>query len=173
MTPNSIAKKLLLALVAAVAVSGSARAQDDDGALVTFQIMKPHIALTLAQATMEHCRDLGYQIAVTVVDRFGVPQVMLRDRYAGTHTVETSRRKAWTAVSFRTATLDFATVTQAGEPLSGIRQVSEAMAVGGGIPVEAAGSLVGGVGVSGAPGGDLDHDCAQAGIDAIAIDLEF
>lgn len=47
------------------------------------------------------------------------------------------------------------------------------MAVGGGIPIEAAGTLVGAVGVSGAPGGDLDHACAETGIEAIAVDLEF
>jgi len=46
-------------------------------------------------------------------------------------------------------------------------------ALGGGLPIEAAGALVGGIGVSGAPGGDLDQACAQAGIDAIQMDLDF
>ena len=45
--------------------------------------------------------------------------------------------------------------------------------LGGGVPVEAAGALVGGVGVSGAPGGDIDHACAEVGIEAIIDDLEF
>jgi len=163
---------LMLALLAAAAPFG-AKAQDDEGGLVSFQMMKPAIALALAQATLDDCRERGFQVTVTVVDRFGLPQVMLRDRYAGTHTLETSRRKAWTAASFRTDTLEFAKLTEAGQGLSGIRHVSEVMAVGGGIPVQAAGALVGAVGVSGAPGGDLDHACAQAGIDAIAVDLEF
>jgi len=163
---------LMLALLAAAAPFG-AKAQDDEGGLVSFQLMKPAIALALAQATLDDCRERGFQVTVTVVDRFGLPQVMLRDRYAGTHTLETSRRKAWTAASFRTDTLEFAKLTEAGQGLSGIRHVSEVMAVGGGIPVQAAGALVGAVGVSGAPGGDLDHACAQAGIDAIAVDLEF
>ena len=163
---------LMLALLAAAAPFG-AKAQDDEGGLVSFQLMKPAIALALAQATLDDCRERGFQVTVTVVDRFGLPQVMLRDRYAGTHTLETSRRKAWTAASFRTDTLEFAKLTEAGQGLSGIRHVSDVMAVGGGIPVQAAGALVGAVGVSGAPGGDLDHACAQAGIDAIAVDLEF
>lgn len=162
----------LLAFLAAACPFG-ANAQDDSGALVSFQLMKPEIALALAQATLDDCRERGYQVSVTVVDRFGSPQVVLRDRYAGTHTLETSRRKAWTAASFRTDTLAFAALTEAGQGLSGIRHVSDVMAVGGGIPVEAAGALVGAVGVSGAPGGDLDHACAEAGIDAIAVDLEF
>ncbi len=163
---------LILALLAA-AIPFGANAQDDEGALVPFQMMKPAIALALAQATLEDCRERGFQVTVTVVDRFGLVQVVLRDRYAGTHTLETSRRKAWTAASFRTDTLEFAKLTEAGQGLSGIRHVSEVMAVGGGIPVQAAGALVGAVGVSGAPGGDLDHACAEAGIDAIAVDLEF
>ncbi len=165
---------LLVAAAAAIAIGQTAAAQDaDNGALVTFKTMKPEIALKLAQATLTHCRDAGYQVAVTVVDRSGLVQVVLRDRFAGPHTIETSRRKAWTAASFRTDTLSFADVTKAGEALNGIRHVSEAMAVGGGIPVEAAGTQVGAVGVSGAPGGDLDHECAAAGIAEIAIDLEF
>lgn len=161
-----------IALGLTLAAPTVATAQDSE-ALVTYKAMTPEIAHTLARVTLETCREAGYQVTVTVVDRFGTPQVMLRDRFAGVHTIETSRRKAWTAVSFKTNTMEFADLSHAGEALSGIRMVSEVMAVGGGIPVEAAGSLVGGVGVSGAPGGDLDHDCAQAGIDAIAVDLEF
>jgi uncharacterized protein GlcG (DUF336 family) len=162
--------RLLAFLVATLAPAAQAQ---DDGALVSYQMMKPEIALALAQATMDDCRARGYQVSVTVSDRFGLPQVVLRDRYAGPHTLETSRRKAWTAASFRTDTMAFSELTQAGQDLSGIRHVSQAMAVGGGIPIEAAGTLVGAVGVSGAPGGDLDHACAETGIEAIAVDLEF
>lgn len=167
--------KRLKPLVAVVtfATLGAPSVQAQDEALVTYKAMTLETALTLAEATLDSCREEGFQVAVTVVDRFGNVQAVLRDRFAGIHTIETSRRKAWTAVSFRTNTLELAGLTQAGEPLSGIRMVSEAMAVGGGVPVQAAGSLVGGVGVSGAPGGDLDHECALAGIDVIAVDLEF
>ncbi len=149
------------------------KAQEDNENLVTFRNMSPALALKLASSTMSYCADKGYQVAVTIVDRSGLTQVALRDRYAGAHTIETSFRKAWSAVSFRTNTMEFSDVTKAGEPLSGIRAVSQVMAVGGGIPVEAAGSLVGAIGVSGAPGGDLDHECALAGLEVIALDLEF
>ena len=122
---------------------------------------------------MTHCREQGYQVGVTVVDRFGVPQVFLRDRFAGPHTLETSRRKAWTAVSFRTPTTDLSDVTQPGEDAYGIRQLSEALALGGGLSVDAAGSTVAGIGISGAPTPEADEACAQAGIDAIAADIAF
>jgi uncharacterized protein GlcG (DUF336 family) len=130
-------------------------------------------ALAAAQSALKFCQDGGYQVAVAVVDRGGNTQVMLRDRFAGPHTPETARRKAWTAVSFRTNTSDLAEQTQPGKTQSGMRDVPGALALGGGLMIEAAGSIVGGIGVSGAPGGSLDDDCAQAGIDAIADDLAF
>jgi len=130
-------------------------------------------ALKAAQAALGSCRDGGYQVAVAVVDRGGNPQVMLRDRFAGPHTPETARRKAWTAVSFRTNTSELAAATQPGEPQSGMRGIEGALALGGGLMIESAGALVGGIGVSGAPGGDLDDACAQAGIDAVADALAF
>ena len=45
--------------------------------------------------------------------------------------------------------------------------------IGGGIPVNAGGTMVGGIGVSGAPGGEQDHKCAQAGIDSVEESLMF
>ena len=150
-----------------------ARAQDSDDAFVSFKVLKPEIAQTAAVAAMENCRAAGYQVGVMVVDRFGLPQAYIRDRYAGLHVFETARRKAWTAVSFRTDTLSLGEQTAPGEISAGIRELSEPLALGGGLVIEAAGSIVAGIGVSGAPGPDLDADCAQAGIDAIMDDIAF
>ena len=146
-----------------------ARAQD---ALITYKSLAPDVALDLARATLAACRERGFQVAVAVVDRFGVTQVVLRDRFAGPHTVPTATGKAWTAVSFRTNTSELAAQTQSGAQ-SGIRSLPGVVAVGGGLMVEAGGSLVGGVGVSGAPGGDADDACAKAGIEAVRDKLEF
>lgn len=149
-----------------------AAAQDDE-ALVTFQSLRPEVALELAQAALLSCRDGGYQVGVSVVDRFGVEQVFLRDRFAGPHTGETAFRKAWTAVSFRADTLSLDTTTGPDGIASGIRHLSLALPLGGGVPIEAAGSMVGGVGVSGAPGPDIDDECARAGIAAIENQIAF
>ena len=145
----------------------------EEPALVSYQTLSPEVALELAEATLQACRKAGFQVAVAVVDRTGVPQVMLRDRYAGAHTPDTAARKAWTAVSFRTNTLSLADLTQAGKPQSGVREVTNALMIGGGLPVEAAGSQVGGVGVSGAPTGEDDEACARAGLAAIEAKLAF
>ena len=162
-----------LAYAALFVVVGALPARADNHGLMSFKLLTPETALALAQATLADCRDQGYQVAVAVVDRFGILQVLLRDRFAGPHTVETARRKAWTAASFRTDTLTMAENTRTGEPQSGVRFVTGALMAGGGVPVESAGSIVAAVGVSGAPGGDLDDACARTGIEAITELLEF
>ncbi|MEM7496644.1 MAG: heme-binding protein [Pseudomonadota bacterium] len=147
-------------------------AADDDG-LASFDVLTPDTALALAEATLESCRAGGYQVAVAVLDRFGQTQVLLRDRFAGPHTIPTATAKAWTAVSFRGATQELDTRIAGGELEASIRDIPGALFVGGGVPVMAAGSIVGGVGVSGAPGPSLDEDCAEAGIEAISDVLDF
>ena len=130
-------------------------------------------ALKAAQAALKKCRDGGWQVAVAVVDRSGVPQVMLRDRYAGAHTPRTAGGKAWTAVSFRSNTSALVDLTQPGKPQSGLRNLPRVVVLGGGVTIEAAGQMLGAIGVSGAPGGEADEACAKAGIAAIQESLEF
>ena len=142
-------------------------------ATFTTRSLTPETALKAALAALAKCRADGYQVAVAVVDRSGLTQVLLRDRYAGAHTVDFATNKAWSAVSFRTNTRDLERATRPSESMSGLRHMPRATAVGGGVMVEGGGALMGGIGVSGAPGGDADHVCATAGLKAIADDLEF
>lgn len=151
-------------------VTHPAHAQD---ALVNYKSLSPELAIDLARATMADCQKRGFQVAVAVVDRFGTTQVLLRDRFAGPHTVPTATAKAWTAASFRTDTLDLVSATAANSPQAGIRNLPGVVVVGGGVLVEAGGTLVAAIGVSGAPGGDADHACAKAGIEAIRDKLDF
>ena len=142
-------------------------------ATFTQKVLTPETALKAAQAALKKCRDSGYQAAVAVVDRMGVTQVFLRDRFAGPHTVDMAQAKAWTAASFRTSTTELAQGTQPGSPQAAIRNRPGVAAVGGGLMIEAGGSLVGAIGVSGAPGGKEDEMCAAAGVAAIREDIEL
>ena len=142
-------------------------------ALVTYKSLSPELAQDLAKATLAECRKRGFQVSVAVVDRFGVTQVLLRDRFAGPHTVSTASGKAWTAASFRTSTTELNAISQPGMLQAGIRNLPGAVIIGGGLMVEAGGSLLGAVGVAGAPGGDADEACAKAGIDAVRDKLDF
>ncbi len=162
--------KAILAVLSLFAFSGTSFAQE---AVFQTKSLTPETALVAAKAALESCRKQGYQVAVAIVDRAGLTQVLLRDRFAGAHTVKVAANKAWTAASFRTATSALAHETQAGKPMSGIRNVQRFVAAGGGLMIEGGGSLLGAIGVSGAPGGEADEGCAKAGIKAITEAIEF
>ena len=123
----------------------------------------------LAQATIAACRKQGIQIGVTVVDRSGDPMVFLRDTLAPKVTVEISKQKAFTAVNFNAplSTME----NRFSKPFS-VGKVDGLLFSAGGIPIEAAGNIVGAVGVSGAATGEQDEACAAEGLKAIAFDLE-
>jgi uncharacterized protein GlcG (DUF336 family) len=162
-------RNLLMLSAICMLVSTPLCAQD---ATVTYKSLSPELALEAAKAAMAECRTRGYQVAVAVVDRFGAPQAMLRDRFAGAHTPPTATGKAWTAVSFRSSTNDLNVSTQT-PAMQGLRHLPNVVVIGGGLMIEAGGSLLGGIGVSGAPGGDADEACAKAGIAAITDKLDF
>jgi uncharacterized protein GlcG (DUF336 family) len=172
---DPIAMVLRATLVAATLLPGAWPAAHAQGNASTFSLrfMSPETALKAAQATLASCRAQGFQVAVAVVDRNGLPQVLLRDRFAGAHTVDMALDKAWTAASFRRNTGELASETQAGRPMSGVRNLPRVIAAGGGLPIDEAGTLFGAIGVSGGPGGEADESCARAGIKAVSDELAF
>jgi uncharacterized protein GlcG (DUF336 family) len=159
--------------IAALALSCLAGICGAQEAVFQTKSLTPETALVAARAAMESCRKQGYQVGVAVVDRAGLTQVLLRDRFAGAHTIDVATNKAWTAASFRTPTTALAAETQPGRPMSGLRNLPRFIAAGGGLVIEAGGTTLGAIAVSGAPGGDADDACAQAGIKAIADAIEF
>ena len=163
-----------MTLIAAVAlIVGSSPQAFGQKLLASTASLTTAAARDAAQAALTRCQKDGYTVAVAVVDRGGQPLAMLRDNLAGAHTTQTAIGKAATAVSFRTDTTELAATTEAGKPSSGIRSLPNVVAVGGGMMIRAKGSLVGGIGVSGAPGGDADDVCAKAGIAAISDSIEL
>ena len=167
-------KILAFGILLSLGMIGSIGVQAEEPSLMFSQkSLTPAAALKVAQATLEACRKAGYQAAVAIVDRGGNMQVMLRDRFAGAHTPEVARQKAWTALSFRTNTVQMSDNTQAGKEASGVRHIDGALMLGGGVMIRAGGVLIGAIGVSGAPGGQADEDCAVKGIATIQDDLDF
>jgi uncharacterized protein GlcG (DUF336 family) len=159
--------------LAAIAVLALASTLASGEATFAVRQLTPETALKVAQAALEKCRAAGYQVTVAVVDRAGLPQVVLRDRFAGAHTIEIATNKAWSAASFRNSTGELERSTRAPTPMNGLRNVPRVTAIAGGMPIEGGGVLLGAIGVSGAPGGDADEACAAGGIKAVAEDLEF
>jgi uncharacterized protein GlcG (DUF336 family) len=157
---------LSTAALAGMLLSGTAAAEDP--MMVSVKRMSLETAQKIAQATIDACREKGIQIGVTVVDRDGVIQAQLRDTIAPPITVPISFKKAYTAANFNSA-------TSALEPRADTavgRQDFLVMSAGG-VTVEVGGALIGGVGVSGAPAGETDEECAKAGVEAVQLDLDM
>src|ERR1700722_1763016 len=128
-------------------------------------------AKTIAETAIESCAAKGYRVSAVVVDRAGETVVALRGDDAAPHTMENARRKAYTALSFRTSTTDYAKRYASDNPV--VRQqvtLPNVIAIPGGLPVKVGEEVIGGVGVSGSPG--VDEPCVQAGLDKVADQLK-
>ena len=160
-------RRTIPALIAALMVTAPAVA--DGPMVVPLQRLSMDAAVKVAQGAVEACREKGIQIAATVVDREGTVQVTLRDTIAAPITVPISTMKALTAVNFNAATS--AMTDRANTPIG---RVEGLVMSAGGVPILVGGSsLVAGIGVSGAPSGETDEECALAGIATIQDDLDM
>jgi len=126
------------------------------------------MATKAVQTALEACKKDGYRVSVSIVDRAGVLRAMGRADGAGSHTVDSSRKKAYTAASLRRSTTELAELIAKVQTLQSLREMNpEILILGGGLPIDISGDVVGGIGVGGAPGAHLDDACAQAGLDVI------
>ena len=168
--PNFFGRGLRLPIIAvlvwmAFPVVTSAQTKPSD--FVEVRQLSLELANEIAWNALKACRRQNAQVAVAVVDRGGRTQVLLRDTLAGPHTIRVSQGKAVTALSFRIPTSQLASETREGAPASGLRSVEGVTAVAGGLVIQSRGSIVGAIGVSGAPGPAADEGCAKAGIDSV------
>jgi len=135
--------------------------------LVTQRILSFGLAKTIAETALAECRSKGAHPTVAVVDRAGQLLVLLRDEQATPETIEMARRKAYTARIFRITTLEFRERTKGDQPNTGQRDVTDMLALGGGVPIKVGDETIGGVGSSGS-GQEIDDACAKAGIAKVA-----
>lgn len=123
-------------------------------------------ALKIAEQAVLHCTGLGYQVAATVVDASGNTVAVIRSNGAGPHTIDASRRKAYTSASAKNKTSAMLLASQTNPLAQNLGQIEGFLLLGGGVPVQKNGMTIGAVGVGGAPSGAIDEVCAQAGIDS-------
>jgi uncharacterized protein GlcG (DUF336 family) len=148
----------------------TAAMSEDQPTTVNIKRMSLDMALTAAKASIDACRKEGVQISVTIIDRGGHPQVVLRDVLAMDVSLAISRDKAYTAMSFNSPT---GALEDRFKGAYGVPKTPGLLVARGGLPINAGGTIYGGIGVSGAPSGEIDEKCAQAGLDAITDDLEM
>lgn len=161
-TAKSVATCLLIA-----AAVPAARAQAP--------LAEKNVSMKMSQwiidGVIEQCAKDGYKVSVVIVDNAGQLHASLRGDGTNPHTLEFARRKAYTARTRGITSLEF--MKQTDNPASAnLRQIPDVVAVGGGVPIKIGGVTIGGVGVSGAPGGDKDEVCANAGIARVAEHLK-
>jgi uncharacterized protein GlcG (DUF336 family) len=146
--------------------AGSARAD-----MLVHHDLPYAVALTIARTSVESCVAKGYPESAVVVDRDGETIVAIRGDNAGAHTMENARRKAYTAMTFKLSTTEYAKRFADNNPL--VRQqvtLPNVIAIPGGLPIKVGNEVVGGIGASGSPG--VDEPCVQAGLDAVADQLK-
>jgi len=162
--------KLLLSSLVCLSFFSNVSFADNTKMTVQIKRLTMETALRIATAAITQCRKEGVQIAVTVVDRGGHAQVVLRDVLAMDITLPVSKQKAHTAMVFNSAlsTLE----ARFTKPFQ-VPKLDGIMVSPGGIPINIGGHLLGGIGVSGAPSGLTDEKCAVAGLEAVRDDLEM
>lgn len=138
--------------------------------------LEKNISVTLANeaalAAIQACTEKGYKVAAAVVDRAGQLRAFVRADGAGPHTIDSSRRKAYTAASLRESTSTMLELIQKNPTATNVQMIDNFLILGGGLPIRAGDEVIGGIGVGGAPGGQLDDQCATAGIDKIRDRLQ-
>ncbi|MEZ5234386.1 MAG: heme-binding protein [Acidimicrobiales bacterium] len=158
----------------AIAAVGSAGAESDPGAssgpsgVTTVTVLRTQAAQSAAQAALDDCAAKGYAVTVSVVNRDGALLALLRNEQALPASVDSANGKAYASASFRQPSGNLGAAA-ANNP--GLLQMPGFVVLRGGLPISSGGQVIGGIGVGGAPGGDIDEACAQAGITAIADHL--
>ncbi len=141
------------------------------GELLTLKALPAATALSIAQTAYDSCLQQGYHVSVTVVGIEGQPLVALRGDGTSPHTIENSLRKAYTSRTFRIPSGEFAQRVK-DNPTSGQVHLANVVAAQGALPIKAGDTVIGAVGVSGAPGGEKDEACAKAAIDKVVDQLK-
>ena len=131
--------------------------------LVTTREISLEMAKAAAEATLNHCRQGGYHTVAVVVDKAGQVLVLLRDEQATYSMMEMARRKAYTARMFRRPTAEWAERTRPGTDINAQRDVSDTLALSGGVPIKVGEETIGAVGSAGSTL-ELDDACAKAGV---------
>jgi uncharacterized protein GlcG (DUF336 family) len=155
-----------------VAVINPTYAASNSGQPLTVNIKRLSLdtALRISKAAIDKCRKEGVSVTVTVIDRGGHPQVVMRDTLAMDVTISVSMKKAFTAMEVNAPT---SALENRFRGSYDVAKIDELLIQPGGIPINIAGNIMGGIGVSGAPSGLTDEACAKAGLAAVQDDLEM
>jgi uncharacterized protein GlcG (DUF336 family) len=164
-------RRITLALLATAPLFAAAPALAQAPQVQSEKNMSMALSMAIIQGAIEQCTKDGYKVSVTIVDKGGNVAAQIRGDGTAPHTMEFSRLKAYTARTRNQTSLQ--TMKMLEDPANAfIRQIPGVVGVGGGVPIRAGTEVIGGIGVSGAPGGEKDEVCANAGIAKVADALK-
>jgi uncharacterized protein GlcG (DUF336 family) len=164
-------RRITLALLATAPLFAAAPAFAQAPQVQSEKNMSMALSMAIIQGAIEQCTKDGYKVSVTIVDKGGNVAAQIRGDGTAPHTMEFSRLKAYTARTRNQTSLQ--TMKMLEDPANAfIRQIPGVVGVGGGVPIRAGTEVIGGIGVSGAPGGEKDEVCANAGIAKVADALK-
>ena len=153
-----------LVLAAALLAPAAAVAQE----LPAAPYLPLELATKAADAALKACVAEGHNVSVAIVARDGSTKVLLKADNSGPHTATSAQGKAFTYAAMGRDTAGLAEFIASKPANEGLRDMDARMVIqAGGLPVRIANALVGGIGVGGAPSGDIDAGCAVAGLKAI------
>ncbi|HEY6334988.1 MAG TPA: heme-binding protein [Alphaproteobacteria bacterium] len=140
--------------------------------VITQKALSLDLAQAIAQGALEKCRADGNHVSIAVLDRDGLDKVIVRDEGSGPHTLSTARRKAFTSVTFKRTSAEWAQRVLNTPEVAGLKDTAGTIALGGGVPIKAGDEVIGAIGISGSPGAEKDEACANAGIQKVADQLK-
>jgi len=160
-----------LLLLLTLTFSVQSYAEEKNETYASIRGLSAPLAAKIATTAEQYCFKKGYQVSVAVSDRYGTLLAFSRNPLAGAHTITVSQNKAYTSATFQLPSV------RAMDDMEFMRGVPRIALIGGGLPVRVGGHMYGAIGVSGAPAnkkpGDIDEECAKAGLDAVMAELEF
>ena len=130
------------------------------------------LANQIAAASVAACAANGYAVAATVVDRAGTVRAVQRADNAGPHTLGASQQKAFTSASAKNNTLAMMEGAQKNPAAANLVYIPGFLLVGGSVPIKVGTETIGAVGIGGAPGGNLDEQCAMTALDKVKDQLK-
>ena len=165
--------KIALAMsIAATFVAGNANAQTPSASVRTERNISLALANEIAGATVVACSANGYAVTATVVDRAGGVRAVQRADNAGSHTLAASQQKAFTSASAKNTTLAMQDGSQKNSAAANLVYIPGFLLLGGGVSIKVGNEVIGAVGVGGAPGGNLDEQCAMVALDKVKDQLK-
>lgn len=164
-------KRLWIVFLLLVVAPFALHAEDDTHDVLKSKRMSLNLAIDIAKAAVDQCRKDGYQVAAVIVDRAGNEQVTLRDDFASRFTIQIAEEKANLVILSGTPSGVFRDSRSDIRPE--LNHIKGLIVMQGGVPIRSEGTLLGAIGVSGAPGGEKDEACAQAAVERFSERLEF